>query len=82
MDQWAKIEFLRLQWVKSNQKTIRAKKKRGLYNALMEGESVSVARKVILPPTICDSTSFADFLLKVWDGQLNTVKDLRPCKVT
>ena len=58
VDQWAKIESSRLQWVKSNQKTIRAEKYQGLYDALQEGETVNVGRKVILPPTIYGSPRF------------------------
>ena len=58
VDQWAKIESSRMQWVKSNQKTIRAEKYQGLYDAIMEGEMVNVGRKVILPPTIYGSPRF------------------------
>jgi hypothetical protein len=58
VDQWTKIESSRMQWVKSNQKTIRAEKYQGLYDALREGEMVNVGRKVILPPTIYGSPRF------------------------
>ena len=44
MDQWVKIESSRLQWVKSNQRTIRAEKYQGLYDPLLEVEMVNVGR--------------------------------------
>jgi hypothetical protein len=58
VDQWAKIESSRMQWVKNNQKTIRAEKYQGLFDAVIDGELVNVGRKVILPPTIHGSPRF------------------------
>ena len=58
VDEWARIEFCRMQWVWNNQKAIRAEKYKGLHDAVIEGDSVNAGRKVILPPTIYGSPRF------------------------
>ena len=58
VDQWAKIEGSRLEWVRKNQKTIRAEKYQGLINAAFAGDNVDVGIKVILPATIYGSPRF------------------------
>ena len=54
VDQQAKIEAARMQWVNSNQATIRAEKYKGLMDAT-SSEETNVGKKVILPPTILGS---------------------------
>jgi hypothetical protein len=58
VDQWAKIEQSRLQWVTKNQRTIRAEKYQGLFDAVRQGDTVNPGRKIILPPTIYGSPQF------------------------
>ena len=58
VDEWARIEFCRMQWVRNNQKAIRAEKHKGLHDAVTEGDSVNAGRKIILPPTIYNSPQF------------------------
>jgi hypothetical protein len=58
VDQWAKIESSRMDWARSNQKTIRAEKYQGLYDAVVNGDLVNVGRKIILPPTVYGTPRF------------------------
>ncbi|XP_064631618.1 uncharacterized protein LOC135489918 [Lineus longissimus] len=58
VDQWAKIMNSRLQWVRQNQKSIRAEKYRGLLDAVQAGDTNNPGRKLILPPTIYGSPRF------------------------
>ena len=51
----AKIETLRLRWVRYNQKKIKAEKYSSLQEAVNEGESSNAGIKIILPPTIYSS---------------------------
>ena len=58
VDEWARIEFCRMQWVRNNQKAIRAEKYKGLHDAVVEGDAVNAGRRIILPPTIYGSPRF------------------------
>ena len=58
VDQWEKIEGSRMEWVRKNQKTIRAGMYQGLIDAQEQGDLVNAGRKVILPPTVYGSPRF------------------------
>ena len=54
-DAFAKAEAQRLRWVKYHQKEIRAKKYKGLMDAIQADDARNAGTKVILPPTIYGS---------------------------
>ena len=58
VDQWAKIEAGRLDWVRRNQKSLRAEKYQGLMDAVHAGDHNDVGVKIILPSTIYGSPRF------------------------
>ena len=58
VDLWAKIEARRLDWVKRNQKSLRAEKYQGLMDAVHAGDNNDVGVKIILPSTIYGSPRF------------------------
>lgn len=58
VDQWAKIEASRLEWVRANQKSIRAEKYQGLMDAAASDDHVNVGMKIILPATVYGSPRF------------------------
>ena len=55
VNQWAKIEAGRLDWVRRNQKSLRAEKYQGLMDAVHAGDHNDVGVKIILPSTIYGS---------------------------
>ena len=56
VDNWAKIEAYKLQWVKYNQKTIRAETYKGLVDAIDKDDDASnVGQRIILPASIYSS---------------------------
>ena len=56
VDNWAKIEAYKLQWVKNNQKTIRAETYKGLVDAINKDDDASnVGQRIILPASIYGS---------------------------
>ena len=53
---WAKIEAYKLNWVKHNQKTIRAETYKGLVDAINKDDDASnVGQRIILPSSIYGS---------------------------
>ncbi|GFO01095.1 DNA helicase pif1, ATP-dependent [Plakobranchus ocellatus] len=58
VDQWAKIEASRLEWVGRSQKSIRAEKKQGLIDAASSDVPVDVGMKIIMPATFYRSPLF------------------------
>ncbi|CAI9722882.1 Hypothetical predicted protein [Octopus vulgaris] len=58
VDQWAKVERSRLQWVERNQTTIKAEEYSGLLDDIHQNDSVTPGRRIILPPTIKGSPRF------------------------
>ena len=58
VDQWAKVQLSRLEWIEHNQTTIRAEKYRGLYDAHAAGDLADAGTKIILPPTVYGSPRF------------------------
>ena len=58
VDEWAKIEASRLEWVRRNQKSIRAEKYQGLMGAASSDDPVNVGMKIILPATVYGSPRF------------------------
>ena len=58
VDQWAKVQLSRLEWIEHNQTTIRAEKYRGLYDAHATGDLADAGTKIILPPTVYGSPRF------------------------
>ena len=55
VDQWAKVQLSRLDWIEHNQNTIRAEKYCGLFDALNTGDLDDAGTKIILPPTVYGS---------------------------
>ena len=55
VDQWAKTEASRLEWVRRNQKSIRTEKYQGLMDATSSDDPVNVGMKIILPATVYGS---------------------------
>jgi hypothetical protein len=51
VDQYAKVEAQRLQWVQNNQKTLRADMYQGVVDALMHDNVADMGRMVVLPAT-------------------------------
>ena len=58
VDQWAKVQLCRLEWAEHNQKTIRAEKYSGLYDAEFAGDLADAGTKIILPPSVYGSPRF------------------------
>ncbi|GFR92352.1 hypothetical protein ElyMa_006198600 [Elysia marginata] len=58
VDQWVKVEAGRLDWVRRNQKTLRAEKYQGLLDAVQAGDVSGVGVKVILSSTTYGSPRF------------------------
>ena len=58
VDQWAKVQLSRLEWAEHNQKTIRAEKYCGLYDAQAAGDLANAGTKIILPPSVYGSPRF------------------------
>ena len=58
VDKWANIEAVRLDWVRRNQKSLRAEKYQGLMDAVHAGDHNDVGVKIILPSTIYGSPRF------------------------
>jgi hypothetical protein len=58
VDQWAKIELSRMNWVRSNQATIRAEKYSGLMDAANENDLANAGQRIILPPSVYGSPRF------------------------
>merc|ERR1711923_145131 len=55
-DMWAKIEAYKLNWVKYNQKTIRAETYKGLVDAINKDDDASnVGQRIILPSSVYGS---------------------------
>ncbi|GFR71486.1 ATP-dependent DNA helicase PIF1 [Elysia marginata] len=58
VDQWAKVEAGRLDWVRRNKKALRVEKYQGLLDAVQAGDVNEIGVKVILPSTIYGSPRF------------------------
>ena len=58
VDQWAKVQLSRLEWIEHNQKNIRAEKYCGLFDALTAGDLEDAGTRIILPPTVYGSPRF------------------------
>ncbi|KAL5264901.1 hypothetical protein ACHWQZ_G005851 [Mnemiopsis leidyi] len=58
VDQFAKIEGSRLDWVRNNQRAIRAEKYSGLIDANGQNDLQNAGRRIILPPTVYGSPRF------------------------
>jgi hypothetical protein len=58
VDQWAKVQLCRLEWAENHQKTIRAEKYCGLYDAQFSGDLADAGTKIILPPSVYGSPRF------------------------
>jgi hypothetical protein len=52
VDAYVKAEHQRLFWARSNQKTIKADKYKGLYDALHQDDLARAGKNIILPPSI------------------------------
>ena len=50
-----KIEASRLEWIRRNQKSIRAEKYKGLMDSASSDDPVIVSMKIILPTKVCGS---------------------------
>ena len=51
VDMYAKIEQLRLNFIRNNQAQLRAEQYQGLYDAILHGDAQNTGRKIILPAT-------------------------------
>ena len=51
VDMYAKIEQLRLNFIRNNQKQLRAELYEGLYDAILRGDAQSTGKRIILPAT-------------------------------
>ena len=58
VQQWVKFEAGRLDWVRRNQKSLRAEKYKGLMGAVHAGDHNDVGVKIILSSTIYGSPRF------------------------
>lgn len=58
VDMFAKIEGSRLDWIRQNQRTIRAEKYSGLIDANGQDDLQNAGRRIILPPTVLGSPRF------------------------
>ena len=57
-DMWAKIEGSRLDWVRHNQKTIKAEKYNGLIDAQADNDLNNAGKRIILPPSFYGSPRY------------------------
>ena len=57
-DMWAKIEGGRLDWIRNNQRTIKAEKYNGLLDAQANNDLNNAGRRIILPPSFYGSPRY------------------------
>ena len=57
-DQFCKVEGLRLRWIETHQKQIRAEKYTGLMDAIDNDDAMNAGRRIVLPASVYDSPCF------------------------
>ena len=57
-DQFCKVEGLRLRWIETHQKQIRAEKYSGLMDAIDNDDAMNAGRRIVLPASVYGSPRF------------------------